>query len=89
MMYDWNGDGSGMWIMMVVMFLVFLLLFAMVAAFLVVVGRRGTGYPVAPAQLGSQRALQILDERLARGEIGPEEYQNLRTTLLPNGMPGI
>ncbi len=34
-----------------------------------------------PAEKGTSTALQILDERLARGEIDREEYERIRAAL--------
>ena len=38
--------------------------------------------PSPPAALIENKALQILDERLARGEISPEEYRQRKEELL-------
>lgn len=53
-----------------------LLLWAVYAVITSVTRRPGTG----PGH-GSKDARQILDERLARGEIDPEEYQRLRDLI--------
>lgn len=82
MMYGGYGNGSGMWIMMFVVFLVFLVIFGGFAALMVMALRHGHA-PAPPAnQQAQSRGLAILDERLARGEISPEEYQNLRSMLV-------
>jgi putative membrane protein len=80
---------------MLCMGLVFLLLLAVVAAVLVFAlrawsrpGSRGLGSAATPgsgpgleAPLGSNRALEILKERYARGEITKEQYEEMRRDL--------
>lgn len=59
--------------------IVLLLLFLIVAAFVVVLRNLGGGNR-SPGQ-GERDARQILDERYARGEIGREEYQQMRRDI--------
>ena len=88
MMYGFNG--SGMWIMMLVVFLAFVLLFGLFAVFGGLALRHTTSTAVQPApNTTASRALSILDERLARGEITPQEYQQLRDTLAANSGSGF
>ena len=69
-MHDWDDWGAGGWLLMGSVMLAFWLLVATgVVAFL----RAGAAR--------RPRALDILDERYARGEIGDEEYRRQRATL--------
>ncbi|HAL74820.1 MAG TPA: hypothetical protein DCM45_07015 [Clostridiales bacterium] len=53
---------------------------------LVHAGRNGKNLvstpPAPPSVMADNKALQILDERLARGEISPEEYRQRKDELL-------
>ena len=73
----WGMWGSGM------MFLGFLfwvlVITALVAAIWWLLARRG---PVA-LQMGGDRAVEILRERYARGEISREEFEARRRDLIP------
>jgi len=77
MMWDY---GYGMWWMWIPGLLVPLLIIAGIVV-LIVLATRSSGRPhdTGPADLDSAR--RILDERLARGEVTPEQYRELRTTL--------
>lgn len=86
MMYGWDGYGSGMWIMMLGVFLIFLLFFGLIAFLGVTALRRNPmSTPPAVGPSGTGRAKQILDERLARGEVTPEDYERLRVLLHSSG----
>lgn len=81
-----NGPGGMMGWGWVGMLLGFLLIVALIAA--LVAGTvylvRALGRPQGSSPSGhvaDQRAMQILDERYARGEIGHEEYEQRRRTL--------
>lgn len=80
-MYGWNDTGSGMWIMMFLVFVVFLVLFGGFAALVVMALRHGHAEPASPHLTSTSRAFAILDERLARGEISPQEHQTLRSII--------
>lgn len=81
MMY-WNADGSwGAWLVMTLMMVG---LWVVVAWAIVAASR-------APGSSGSAAARQLLDERLARGDITVEEYRSVRQALgdatPPTGRP--
>lgn len=57
MMYGSSDAGAGMWIMMFGVFLVFLLIFGLVAFLGVLAVRRGPEQPVTPGPSGNRRAL--------------------------------
>ncbi len=73
-MMHWDGDGmgAGWWVLMMVLMVIFWIL---VASAVFVFFRRSSG--------GTQQhgALEILDERFARGEIDHEEFEARRRTL--------
>lgn len=82
MMYGWSGSNG--WMMVAGMFVMLLVVFVPLAIVLVLAFRGGGGSaPSAPP--GRARALQILDERLARGEITPEQYQATLDQLRGSG----
>ncbi len=59
-----------------------LLLLALLIAGIVLAVRHLTAAPAAgPGQGGGPRALEILKERYARGEIGKEEFEAMRRDL--------
>ena len=69
--YGWHNDamGSGWWILMVVGMLVFLTVFVVGGVLLV------RHYSQQPGNSGtSNLAIEILQQRFARGEISEEEY---------------
>lgn len=89
--FDWRGDRPdrffmmwpGMLIGLVVLVLVIVGIVFLVRA-LVRSGRSGNtppAPPVPPVFPNDSKALQILDERLARGEISPEEYRQRKEEL--------
>ena len=80
MMY--SHDGGWWWLMAITSTIFWLAILAGVIA-LVVWASRDTGR-LGPARRPSARA--ILEERLARGEISPEEFQE-RLRLLTGGHP--
>lgn len=59
---------------------VLLVIAALVVLVVLMVARRRDRHAMEPAP-GSSGALQILDERLARGEIEPEDYRARRSLL--------
>lgn len=77
MMWDY---GYGAWWMWIPGLLLTLLIVAGIVV-LIVLAVRSTGrsHDTRPAELDPAR--RILDERLARGEITPEQYRGLRSTL--------
>lgn len=70
-MWYWHGMGFWGWAMM--------LAFWLLVVVLIVWTVRSTA---APRQSGEGEALRILDERLARGEIDPGEYEERRQLLV-------
>ena len=77
----WGPSGSGWWGF--VMGLVMLLFVALLVVGIVVLVRSSSGGAGAPrnAEPTSGRALDILDERFARGEIDAKEYEERRRIL--------
>lgn len=91
-MMFWNGGGWAFWqvaLMWLVMISFWGLLIWGAWALITGASRRqgGQGHGDQPRQ-GGQRAREILDERLARGEIDPEEYRRLRDVLEGNRPAG-
>ena len=77
MMGGWSGFGP-MWFGG----LFSLLLLALLIVALVLAVRHLTGWPSGdPGPRGGGRALEILKERYARGEIGKEEFETMRRDL--------
>lgn len=72
-MWNWHGMGLWGWLMMVV--------FWAVVIFGIVWAVRTT---TSPSQRDEDSALRILDERLARGEIDREDYEERRRVLESN-----
>lgn len=81
-MTDWygNGMGTGGWIAMIAMMTIFwsLVILAGVMIF------RGSGRSRLGGGTQDRGALEILDERLARGEVDREEYEARRAALSGN-----
>jgi len=77
MMY-WNGMGWGGWVMMTISVVAF---WALVAAVVVALVRSGRGESARHER--PKDALELLDERFARGEIDETDY-NRRRELLTN-----
>jgi len=80
MMWDY---GYGMWWMWIPGILLALLIIGGIVA-LVVLAVRSTGSSALPPDTKPadvDPARRILEERLARGEITPEQYRELRSTL--------
>ena len=78
--YGWGMDGGwgwGMWIVMLLGTIGFWLLVAYVVR-IVIQGR----HTDATRPAAGPTALQLLDERLARGEIDPEEYERTKRLLM-------
>ena len=69
-MWYWHGMGPWGWMLMVA--------FWAVVVFLVVWAIRSTA---TPGQQNEDAPLRILDERLARGEIDREDYEERRQVL--------
>ncbi len=78
MMWD-NGWGTGQWVAMSLMMVLFwgLIIFAVVA---LVRSTRSEGHSLSSPPLAHD-ARRILDERFARGEIDAEEYVQRRDLL--------
>ena len=75
---DHHGWGDGWWVVMAVGMLVFWAAVIAVGIWLVR-GLSGRGRTRDP---GGDTAFEILDRRLAEGEISTEEYEERRRTLL-------
>ncbi len=69
-MWYWHGMGFGPWLIMIGFW-------ALVVILIVWAVPSTTN----PRQTGHDGALSILDARLARGEIDPDEYQERRAIL--------
>lgn len=76
MMY-WGNGGVGGWLLMALGMLVF---WAAIIAILVA-GIRAATTGWGHANASDDNAIQILDERFARGDIDEEEYRSRRDTL--------
>ncbi len=89
MMNGWDGGmGWGGWFFMSVLWVVLLVVIVWAAAQLFP-GRRDAAATAGPATLppapAPEDARQILDRRLASGEIDVETYENLRDALAKAG----
>jgi putative membrane protein len=75
----WHHDGPGWWIVFVPLFW-----FAVIAGIVLLLHSRG-GW--GPPRVGSHRqsALDVLDDRYARGEIDVDEYHERRSVLTGQG----
>lgn len=78
-MMGWYHDGPGGagWLLMILSMLAF---WALVIGAVVLVSR-GSGSGRTPPPPAAPDPRRILDERFARGEIGPEEYRERRAVL--------
>jgi putative membrane protein len=77
----YSGPGAAGWLIMLA-FMVFFWGAIIWIVLTLVHQRHGHGHSHAPAERGSD-ALQILDQRFARGEIDEEEYRRRRDLLRP------
>ncbi len=79
--YNWGyqGMGGGAWALMIVGMIIFWSILVLGIVALVRHNRTSTG-PGAGGE-GADRAIAILRERLARGEVTPEEYSALLAAL--------
>lgn len=73
-----GGTSGGHWAWVL---LIFLILAAFLAAIVVLVVRQSRPSAPGPSQPPTDTAHRILAERLARGEITPEEYSERAQTL--------
>ncbi len=78
MMWGYNM-GWGMWLGMGISTLILLILIGLLVWAIVKVGRLET--PKPPHQPDRPSALQLLDERFARGDIEPDDYNERRRLL--------
>lgn len=76
--WDYQGMGGGWWVLMLIGMVIFwsILVFGVVALV-----RHNHSGPVIPHAGGDDKAVGILRERLARGEITPEEFTTILATL--------
>lgn len=81
MMYGWynQGMGGGWWVLMMIGMVVFWVIF--VIGIVALLRHYGPWRGGANAQLASGSAIEILKQRLARGELTEEEYTRLRKLL--------
>lgn len=83
-MMFWYGGGGWAWWQAGLMWAVMIALWGLLAwAVYAVVSSMSSRAESGPGHSG-QDARQILDQRLARGDIGPEEYERL-CSLISNG----
>lgn len=75
----WNGWGSGWWLMMLFMVLVWIAVIGGTVWLVVYLTRRaGTGSSMGSAE----SALDVLNKRYARGEIDKEDYERIKRDLI-------
>jgi putative membrane protein len=80
-MYWDHMNGSG-WTMMIVWSLIWIGFLGVIARFAVQRTRTSShGSPPKPSQPSASTARELLDERLARGEIDADEYERRRSAL--------
>ena len=87
--YGWGGWGWGGWVMMILVMVLFWGAIVVGVVALVRYGRERRQPPGPPPPQGVSQppsALDVLDERFARGEIDAEEYTK-RRDLLRTGRP--
>jgi len=78
----WHNGWTGTnWVLMAVLMLLFW--GAVAALVLWLLANRRVPQPPTPARPDGPQARAILDERLARGELSAEEYQERRDLLTP------
>ncbi len=89
-MYGWNDSGGygGGW-MLIGMFVVFVMFFAVLAVLAFASMNHGSRQLGNGVATGRPAALRILDDRLARGEIGTEEYQTLSRSITDSHSQGV
>ncbi|MHB1251920.1 MAG: SHOCT domain-containing protein [Acidimicrobiales bacterium] len=77
--WDYQGMGGGWWVLMMIGMVVFwsILVFGVVA----LVRHNHSGPPAVTHGESADKAVAILRERLARGEITPEEFTTILATL--------
>ena len=83
MMYNFGGGAygmGGMWIMMIAVFLILLVIFA-AAAVAIVLALHHVPQQQSDAATHATGPQAVLDDRLARGEIDVEQYQQLRKAI--------
>jgi putative membrane protein len=79
--YDHGNIGTGGWVLMSLMMLVFwgAVIFGGIALWRAT--RRDANRNTVPEEASRPDAQQLLDERFARGEIQPDDYQRRRELL--------
>lgn len=83
-----DGDNDGMWLWGTLMMLTWVALIGVVTWLILRHGRPADTTAGRPADTTAGRAHEILDERLASGDITPEEYRERRELLgRPPGKP--
>lgn len=79
-----GGWGFGGGIFMIVFWILIIVGLVVLIRWLVVSSRSGHGMPGLGGQPGANRALDILKERFARGEINKDEFEERKRTLESN-----
>jgi putative membrane protein len=88
MYYDHMDGGSGSgWIVMLIIMMLLIALAAVAVWYFVANARPQTGGG-APVPSARPSATDLLDERLARGEISPDEYRERMTALRERDQAG-
>lgn len=93
--YPGPGMGGGSLLFGFLGFIGTLVVLGLLALLVIYLVKRAKGGKVGPGPMGHAHhrppmppALQILDERLARGEIEVEDYMTRKSALLGNADPG-
>jgi putative membrane protein len=87
MYYDhMDGGNGGGWVVMLVVMILLIALAAVAVWFFVTNARPHTAG--APTQSSRPSATDLLDERLARGEISPDEYRERLAALRERDQAG-
>lgn len=78
---DWSGHGTSGWDLGAMGVAMVVLVALAVLAVVLAAGRRGRGHPAVAAPPAGLTPQELLDARLARGEIDETEYTSRREAL--------
>lgn len=78
--YGWDGSSTWGWVGMILMSVFWLGLMAVIL-FAVIKLIGNSSRPAEPASASEDRALELLRERFARGEITADQFDQARDTL--------